>query len=312
MKKVIIGLIAIVVVVYGFILVKSNTISDKDNVAPYNPNNPTEEVVEEGDMKDESNIVLSDLNLDALSMGHYEGWLISGDKKVSTGKFNIGDSLNFSTDVDLSSVDKFAITVETEGDTDIIPSGIIVLVGDVVNGQSSSDLNFPIDLSISEGTYILGTPTDGNREDETSGVWFVSLPTVTKSLNLPDLPSGWIYEGWAVNQSMPLTTGRFADASADDLFNGFSGDKDPGPGFPGEDFIVNAPEGIEFPIDLADGESLIVISVEPELMGTDPTGPSPFSIKPLVAMIPANAGDHVNYDLGLNKDSLPTGVVTFK
>jgi len=70
--------------------------------------------------------------------------------------------------------------------------------------------------------------------------------------------------------------------------------------------LVNAPEGIIFPLNLADGESLGVISVEPDANGVDITGDAPFSIKPLVGEIPEGT-DRVTYDLSLNLGSVPTG-----
>jgi hypothetical protein len=68
--------------------------------------------------------------------------------------------------------------------------------------------------------------------------------------------------------------------------------------------------GLTFPIDLSDGESLAVISVEPDLNGADPTGDAPFVVKPLVGNIPLGAQDHVNYQMGQNLASVPSGTVT--
>ena len=74
--------------------------------------------------------------------------------------------------------------------------------------------------------------------------------------------------------------------------------------------MVNAPAGVMFPIDLADGESLAVISVEPYLDGDDPTGAAPFVLKPLIGNIPLDAQDHVNYDMDQNLGSIPSGTAT--
>jgi hypothetical protein len=123
------------------------------------------------------------------------------------------------------------------------------------------------------------------------------------------LGAGWIYEGWVVNTGTPLTSGRFSNAEGVDLFDGYSG-TEPGPPFPGEDYLVNAPAGLTFPIDLSDGESLAVISVEPDLDGSDPTGEAPFAVKPLVGSIPLDADDHVNYTMDQNLASVPSGTAT--
>jgi len=242
--------------------------------------------------------------LEPLTQGHYEGWAIIGEEKISTGKFNIGDKLSFSV-ADISAASKIVVTIEPDGDTDEIPSGVVVLAGDLV--ENNAALSFPVDLSQVSGKYILATPTNGDETIETSGIWFLQLPPPPSAgLVLPELPSGWIYEGWAVNQETPLTSGKFASPDGIDNFDGYSG-SEPGPPFPGEDYLVNAPEGVTFPLDLADGNSLAVISVEPDLDGVDPTGDAPFSIKPLVVEIPAGAADHVTYDLGQNLGSIPTG-----
>ena len=74
-----------------------------------------------------------------------------------------------------------------------------------------------------------------------------------------------------------------------------------GPPFPGEDFLTNAPAGLSFPTDLAGGTA--VISVEPEPDDSS----APFTLKPLVGPIPADAVDHETYTVGNNIMSFPTG-----
>ena len=251
-----------------------------------------------------STLTLSFDQLEALEKGHYEGWAIFGDEKVSTGTFNIGDVLSFSVSRDLTDADMIVITIEPEGGSDKVPSGIVVLAGEL-NGNSVN-LKFPVDFSGASGIYILATPTNGDDSDENSGIWFLQVPPQA-GLELPTLPSGWTYEGWAVNKGMPLTSGKFASGNGADNFNGYSG-PEAGPPFPGEDYLQNAPQGITFPINLADGASLAVISVEPDLDGADPTGTGPFQIKPLVANIPLGANDHTNYDMNLNLSSVPSGL----
>ena len=263
-----------------------------------------------GSQPDVESSVSFSATLPVLSEGHYEGWAIYGDEKVSTGKFDAGSEV-FTLERNLEDADMVVVTIEAEGDTDTEPSGVVVLAGEV--GESNTvALSFPVDLSNVSGSYILATPTNGNGNNETSGVWFVQLPPpLSASLNLPELPSGWVYEGWAVNGGTPLTTGRFSDVAAADDFNDFSGTDAPGPNFPGEDFIRNAPEGSTFPVDLADGESLVVVSVEPDIDGVDPTGPAPFDLKPLVDMIPLGAADHTNIELDVDLSGIPSGTVQF-
>lgn len=260
--------------------------------------------------------------LEPLDEGVYEGWAVIGDENISTGTFNItsndtaddtsnaSEELSFSADQNLSSADMVMVTIEPVNDTDAEPSGIVILAGDVENG--TAELEFPVNLSEANGTYILATPTNGADTNENSGIWFLQLPLPpTAGLELPELPEGWIYEGWVVNQGLPITSGKFTAVDEADLFDGYSS-VEPGPPFPGEDYLVNPPEGITFPIDLADGESLAVITVEPDMNGTDPTGSAPFQIKPLIGEIPAGAMDHVNYPMELNLSSVPSGVATIE
>jgi hypothetical protein len=243
-----------------------------------------------------------------VSPAHLEGWAIFGTEKVSTGKFDVGDPLTFTMERDLREADMLVITIEPEDDMDTDPSGIVLLAGSVVD--NSADLAFPIDLSTVNGTYILATPTDGAETNELSGIWFLQLPgPPTAGLSLPDLETGWVYEGWVVNAGTPLTSGRFTSPEDFDLFDGYSS-TEPGPPFPGEDYLVNAPMGLTFPIDLSDGESLAVISVEPDLNSNDPTGDAPFVIKPLVGNIPLGAQDHINYQMDQNLASVPSGTAT--
>jgi len=100
-----------------------------------------------------------------------------------------------------------------------------------------------------------------------------------------------------------LSTGRFTDPGAADDSSVLSGLDAAGPDFPGEDFIVEAPEGVEFPTDLRG--ATVVISVEP-----DPEEDlAPFAIKPLVAEVPDGIGDHEVQTLGAGP-ALPTGTAT--
>lgn len=256
----------------------------------------------------------SRLALDApfpsLASGHYEGWAIYGDEKVSTGTFGAGDDLTFAVDRNLLQADAVAVTIEPDDDRDPGPSGIVYLAG-AVDGPTpdlSFPVSFPSDLS---GTYILATPTNGPDSHETAGVWFID-PRGGPSPGLaalPDLPAGWTYEGWAVTQGKPISTGRFDDPAAPDDFDGHSGPRG-APPLPGEDLLQNAPSGVSFPADLADGTSAIVVSVEPDLDGTDPTGPAPFAVKPLVGHVSAGLDDHSPAGLSANLGTVPEGSAT--
>lgn len=264
-----------------------------------------------------SEITLNLLGLDELGNDFvYEGWIIVDGSPVSTGTFtSVAFPQTFSVDTeDLSMATKFVLSIEPAVDSDPGPAATKILVGDFAGNSASVTTAIVGDYLGSSGKYILATPTNGMPTNENSGIWFLDLPGSTPppltGLDLPELPDGWIYEGWAVINGMPVTTGTFTNVNATDNFDGFSGPDPLGmPNgadgfFPGEDFLFNAPNGLTFPTDLSGG--LAVISIEP----VPDNSPMPFTLKPLVANIPNPAMDHVTYNMGLNLGSFPTGTVT--
>jgi hypothetical protein len=247
----------------------------------------------------------------------YEGWLIVNGAPVSTGTFTVDAAGNLSktsfelaaTDVDNATT--FVLSIEPSNDSDPAPAATKMLAGDF-SGASASLTIAPVgDFTTAAGKYILATPTDGPENHENSGIWFLDLSSGSPmtGLNLPQLPEGWKYEGWAVVNGQPVTSGTFTNVAATDDADPFSGDMalpdlNGADGFfPGEDYLRNAPSGLNFPTDLAGG--MAVISVEPY----PDNSPNPFTLKPLVHSIPANAVDHEVYDMGQNLD-FPTGTVT--
>jgi hypothetical protein len=256
-------------------------------------------------------------NLEQLTSGHYEGWLIVSGSPVSTGKFNIsgtGAIVDHITaapitdpfivaDLDIDNVTDFVLSIEPDGDTDSVPAAIKPMAGAYNSGTMDGTLshNIGADFSSISGEYILATPTNGGGSNENSGVWFLNQTVPSAGLNLPDLSgTDWIYEGWGVISGIPVTTGRFNMTNQTDEFDGYS-DVTPGPPFPGEDFLLNAPGGLTFPTDLSN--QTMVISIEPRV---DPD-PLPFQFKPLVGNVPASASDHVEYMMDDMTSMLPTG-----
>jgi hypothetical protein len=158
------------------------------------------------------------------------------------------------------------------------------------------------DFASASGVYILATPTDGPDTNENSGLWFLDLSSGSPDvgLELPVLPEGWVYEGWAVINGMPVSSGRFTAADEIDFDDPFSGTEG-GPPFPGEDYLNNAPAGLSFPTDLAGGTA--VVSVEP----SPDNSPAPFTLKPLAGAIPGDAIDHETYQLESGANNFPTG-----
>jgi len=102
-----------------------------------------------------------------------------------------------------------------------------------------------------------------------------------------------------------VTSASGADSAAP-----FSG-PNAGPPFPGEDFLANLPSGVSAPVNLADGSSLAVLTIEPNLGGADPTGAGPFSIKPLKSMIAAGQADHASVGMERDLSEVPSGTARF-
>ncbi len=228
---------------------------------------------------------------------HYEGWLIIDGSPVSTGRFNVVDGAvvdldgnavdRFSIDGDTSAATAVVITIEPEDDSDPAPSDTHILAGDIVDGSAELTIGHPAalgtDFAAATGEFVLATPTDGDRtNDEFSGVWFLTFPGPVAGLDLPELPAGWIYEGWTVIDGIPVTTGTFLSVEGSDNAAPYSGTVRT-PDFPGEDYLQNAPEGLTFPTNLSG--ATVVISVEP--LAED--NPLPFALKPLLGPVPSSS-----------------------
>lgn len=254
---------------------------------------------------------------------HYENWAIIDGQPIPAGKFNVSAdgrlttvdgsiiaNNEFNVNGDLSRATAIIITIEPAGDTDTIPAATHYAAASLIDGSGTLTINastaLGTDFSSAAGKYILATPTNGPDTNENSGVWFLDPATGPGvGLTLPTLPAGWQYEGWAVINGVPVTSGRFTSVSDFDLFDDFSG-PEPGPPFPGEDFLVNAPSGVIFPTDLSG--TTIVISVEPQ----PDDSPAPFHLKPLMGNVPTPAQDHLVYPLDNNAVNLPTGQVSIR
>jgi len=254
---------------------------------------------------------------------HYEGWAMINNSPVPTGKFNVNASgalvtLNgsaiangeFQTGQNLSTATAIVITIEPNGDNDAVPAATKYLGGNVAGASAPLTVAHAAALnnnfSTAAGKYVLATPTDGDGNNEKSGVWFLELPPPPKQgLQLPTLPAGWAYEGWSLINGTPVSTGTFTNPGAPDQSAPFSGPQG-APPYPGEDFLANAPAGLTFPTDLSGG--MAVISIEP----LPDDSPAPFTLKPLIASIPSNAADHVTYTMNNNAAGFPTGTATIR
>ena len=241
----------------------------------------------------------------------YEGWIIVNGQALTTGVFTVDANGNLSQTEfelereDLENASTFVLTIEPSPDPDPGPSSVHILAGDFSGISASLNIEHSAALgnnfASSSGKYILATPTDDDNTTEKSGIWFLdnSSGSPAPGLILPELPNGWAYEGWSVIDGIPVSTGVFTSVSDVDDAALRSGNN-PGPPFPGEDFLTNAPSGLSFPTDLSG--TTAVISIEPVPDNSE----APFLLKPLVGQVPANALEHTVYEMGQNL-SFPNG-----
>lgn len=257
-------------------------------------------------------VVLSFAGLEDLGPGWaYEGWLIVDGAPVSTGVFTVdgngvASATSFAADVaDMSQVSAFVLTVEPSPDADPGPSAVHVLGGDFVDGVASltaaHGAALGSDFSSAAGSYILNAPSAGEGGAYVNGIWWLDPAAGPgPSLDLPALPSGWVYEGWVVGMDGPVSTGRFTFVSGVDSDGaGPAAGSSPAPPFPGQDFVNPS-------TDLTAGYAA-VISIEPEPDNSS----GPFTFKPLVDMSIDDVGAGVLQAMDNNASTSPTGTAAF-
>jgi len=240
----------------------------------------------------------------------YEGWLITDDGPVTTGRFSMSSSqetFEFTVDAALEGqANAFVLTIEPAVGDAPEPSSTHIVAGDVMNGSADLSVSHPAalgtDFQNAAGVYILETPSSSDSSDYANGVWFLA-PSAgpAAGLSLPTLPAGWVYEGWVVGANGPVSTGTFQDATgADSDAGGPAAGPNGTPPFPGQDFVSPA-------MSVAGGA--VVISVEP----SPDNGAGPFFIKPLVDMEAEDVGPGVVQMMGnTGGDTLAFGTATFK
>jgi hypothetical protein len=240
---------------------------------------------------------------------------------------------------DLAEAKRFIITIEPFPDTNTASSNTIIMTGDFLN--NSAALTFRSGEYIKDGSYLggfvgtagvtyqssagdykLATRTDGPNTNEKSGIWFASnlgtpIPNLSFSsggLRLPQIMTyngtiGWKYESWVEINGKLLSLGKFdgnigtdvGGISGSDNFSGFSGSQW-APKVPGEDFLLNAPTGLTFPLDLSGAKVYITSEPNPD------TSPDPFFVKILSATIPTNAVAETVYSMtNIFNTNAPTG-----
>lgn len=270
----------------------------------------SDEVEDQAEAESTASLNVKLSNLEPLGGGYvYEGWLLNEAGPVSAGRFNLeeGES-EISVEIAAAALDgatSYVLTIEPPDDEDVPePSSTHILAGSW-DGKSSEltiadSKALGDDFSTATGQFILGVPTASADQEVaySQGIWFLDPENSAPSLNLPELPDGWVYEGWVAGEDGPISTGRFVDpAGVDDDGGGPAAGPNDAPPFPGQDFVDPA-------IDLLASQQVAVISIEPE--PDDST--APFAFKPLIGEL-TDAGAEVLQDLDLT-DKVPSGSVS--
>ena len=280
-----------------------------------------------------STVTLSLNGLEPLTGGlNYEAWLVHqiGENVfgVPLVLFNINENGQmvdpaadtvitgpYHAKLDPGDVLGVAISLELSNQLLEYSSFTFILSGDLLQGTAilSADEFFALnrDFSNVEGRFILATPTDEDPDNDLNGIWFMN-PTSDPSeagLDLPEAPNGWIYEGWVDVDGQAVSTGRFVSANGPDSTSNYSSGVEESPPFPGEDFLFNPPQGVDFPLDLS-GAS-VFITIEPWLEW-DVYPDDPFFLRILEGQIPADPMPLTLYGMTSTASLLPTGTATIQ
>jgi hypothetical protein len=275
------------VAISALILILSKIYLDRNN-------NPTPEI---------PSFTLQTENFPTIQLGHYALWGRKNDESILFIKrFNSIDNQIKNLDgrdltelslEKLNELNSFFVTIENEGDRDETPNNFILMESQILEGKS--ELKFELSIPKTDSTFMLATPTDGNSTiNELSGLWFKDADEELPSLNLPLSQQNFIYEIRLINTiaNNSLLIGRFDNPREEDNSKIYSLTSE-GFKFPGEDLLRNLPEPLEAPLNLANGDYQVVVSLEPDIDGVDITGEDIF-LRLLSKQIPQNSPEKEN------------------
>ena len=192
----------------------------------------------------------------------------------------------------------FFITIETRSGFTQTPSGNVIMAGPIVDETavlSTTGVMGPTgatglpDFSTASGSVLLTNAT-GMAAPE-SGVWFSTSPVAPgmPSLSLPELVDGqWRYEAFIQDFQQFVSLGTFRSVDRYDFdaqSNPTRGTQSIGLNVPGQDFHVAATRHAATPLNLATGDWVAVITLEP----VPDNDEAPFPLPLLSAIIPPDA-----------------------
>ena len=238
----------------------------------------------------------------------YEGWLITSEGPVSSGRFDLDEGTTLSFEIDEAVVadsSMFVLTLEPAVGDDPAPADTHVLAGAFAGNAAELTVDHPAalatDFTDAMGQFFLQTPSTANiADDYNQGIWFLIPGEGEPSLDLPELPAGWAYEGWVVTDDGPISTGRFTDPAGEDSDRGGpAAGPDGTPPFPGSDFIDPA-------LDLVGKKYVLSVEPEPDYSA------APFAIKPLIGDIEDAGPGVLQPTMNMALDTLPSGAATLE
>jgi len=153
------------------------------------------------------------------------------------------------------------ITIEPDGSTASTPAGMQILSGVFIDRVAELTVPISADIVSAAGSLRVFTPTDGPNTNENAGLWMVDAAG-DPSLNLPDTTAALQYETFIEIGGQNLNLGRFDTVDNRDDFCRFCADfaEFPQPERPGDDLLLNPPDGLVFPRDISGG--IVRISLE--------------------------------------------------
>lgn len=278
-----------------------------------------------------AHVTLDTKNVPPLSGGYYETWVFVDGTAQSAGKFNVDDKgvlvdfegnaipdKKFQISYEAkNAATSFMVTAQPKDGSVTTRTNTAILEGSFEVGKVSPISFAGFDPEEVLGQYMLATYSDDNdNKNEASGVWFFqNRPDKRKYLlELPQLTTGWQYEGWVNVNGKLVSLGKFTNVRTADLMTRFNDSKDDVPLSPGEDFLVADKEQVDLnmPLRLNAGGVKLFITIEPVYNNVDMNGEAPFTFKILEATIPRGARTRVPLDMvNTAIEFIPTGKVIY-
>ncbi len=174
---------------------------------------------------------------------------------------------------------------------------------------SAADVTFEPVLPRLEGSHVAQLRmSSGAASSKRSGLWFSGERG--QGLQLPPLSGGWAYGGFVtLSQGTRLATGLFHDPGRPDMATPHTkSNKGVLLPFPGEDFVHDPPEGVTFPLNLADGRTTVSVALQPDFSSG---GAEPF-LPLLEGRIPYRLEPREPFPLeAVRPETFPKGTGTF-